>query len=496
MNKFRNKKGMTLIEMLAVIAIVAVLVSIITPVIGESTVKSRAATNAANLRQVEGTLATLRVSNYDAFMTASSNIENAMGSGAAGTASFIINSIIPGLADAMKGALSTIRANNGALSFDISGTTTEVVAPGAKAIDIDGMDVSKDAQMEIYIMENQIVCMYNGFTKEDFADVAEDGVYDGDGSISWWEQAGNAIGNKVCQNGHKFIGNSPTCACGEVTNPDYVAYTCAYPGCGGAASYEGGMCSNHTGCYQCPLCDEWVSVGHNCTDIDICVTPDTLVTLANGAQKRVGDLNYGDQLKVWDFYTASYTTAPVSLIINHGEAEYEIIELIFADGTKLNFVGCHGAFNATRNEFVDIDANNVASYVGNAFVKLNGSGYGITKLVDYNIKTERNGSITLLAGTHHNAILNGILTVSPSLGCDNLFEPFEVGANLRYDIGKMQKDIATYGQYTYEDFSAYVTYEQFQLWGMANMKVTVGKGYATYEDIVYLITNFVVPNAA
>ena len=47
-----NKKGFTLIEMLVVIAIIAVLVSIIVPAIGNSTTKAKAATDAANLRSV------------------------------------------------------------------------------------------------------------------------------------------------------------------------------------------------------------------------------------------------------------------------------------------------------------------------------------------------------------------------------------------------------------------------------------------------------------
>lgn len=51
-----NKKGFTLIEMLVVIAIIAVLVSIIVPVISNSTEKAKAATDASNLRTVLGTL--------------------------------------------------------------------------------------------------------------------------------------------------------------------------------------------------------------------------------------------------------------------------------------------------------------------------------------------------------------------------------------------------------------------------------------------------------
>lgn len=52
----RNKKGFTLIEMLVVIAIIAVLVSIIIPTVSASTTKAKAATDAANLRSVMGQL--------------------------------------------------------------------------------------------------------------------------------------------------------------------------------------------------------------------------------------------------------------------------------------------------------------------------------------------------------------------------------------------------------------------------------------------------------
>ena len=61
MFKLKNKKGFTLIEMLAVIAVIAVLVSVVVPTVTGSTDKAAAAANAANLRSVEGELTTMRL---------------------------------------------------------------------------------------------------------------------------------------------------------------------------------------------------------------------------------------------------------------------------------------------------------------------------------------------------------------------------------------------------------------------------------------------------
>ena len=50
----KNQKGFTLIEMLVVIAIIAVLVAILIPTVSNVTGKAKAATDAANLRSIMG----------------------------------------------------------------------------------------------------------------------------------------------------------------------------------------------------------------------------------------------------------------------------------------------------------------------------------------------------------------------------------------------------------------------------------------------------------
>lgn len=73
--KKNNKKGFTLIEMLVVIAIIAVLVAIVVPLINSSTAKARAATDAANLRTIISQLNVILVSETELAADVVDNIE-------------------------------------------------------------------------------------------------------------------------------------------------------------------------------------------------------------------------------------------------------------------------------------------------------------------------------------------------------------------------------------------------------------------------------------
>ena len=54
--KFKSKKAFTLVEMLIVIAIIAILVAVVVPTISNAMTKAHAATDAANLRSVHAKL--------------------------------------------------------------------------------------------------------------------------------------------------------------------------------------------------------------------------------------------------------------------------------------------------------------------------------------------------------------------------------------------------------------------------------------------------------
>ena len=221
-----------------------------------------------------------------------------------------------------------------------------------------------------------------------------------------------------------------------------------------------------------------------------CVTPDTLVTLVDGTQKRIDEVTYADKLLVWNFYTGEYDVAPASILMNHGASTVNVTTLKFSDGTSINTINGHGFFDVATNEFVLIDEFNAADYIGHSFVRQDGNGYSTVELVSYSVEEQYTEVWSILTSEHYNCILEGMWTITAA-EVDNSpawLMPYAVGEDMKYDEAMMQADITEYGLYTYEDFEDYCAYDQFVAFGLENFKVSVGKGYITWEEILYLIS--------
>ena len=220
-----------------------------------------------------------------------------------------------------------------------------------------------------------------------------------------------------------------------------------------------------------------------------CVTGDTLVTLADGTQKRIDQVTFADKLLVWDFEKGEFTIAGASIIENHGYAYNDVIKLVFEDGTTIKVVNVHGFFDADLNKWVDIDANNVHNFIGHSFTQVNDDSYNTVKLVSATVTTEYVEAWSILTADHYNCILEGLFSVTPPATLQLAF--FEIGEGMKYDEEAKAKDIETYGLYTYEEFDHLLTEEEFEALNMAEMKVAVGKGLITYDEILWLIATYI-----
>ena len=220
---------------------------------------------------------------------------------------------------------------------------------------------------------------------------------------------------------------------------------------------------------------------------DTCITGDTLITLADGSQKRIDQIAATDIILVWNFFTGEYDTAYGSIIMNHGYGDFEIINLKFSDGTVVKVINSHGFFDEEENDFVFITKNNVDDYLGHRFLKNTANGFETVTLYSYEITAKYTESYSILTAEHYNCMLENMFTVTEAEVHAVFLTPYDIGDDLKYDEAKMQADIEKYGLYTYDEFAHLLTKEEFNALNLKHFKVAVGKGLITYEEILFLI---------
>ena len=218
-----------------------------------------------------------------------------------------------------------------------------------------------------------------------------------------------------------------------------------------------------------------------------CITRDTLITLANGSHKRVDELTGNELLLVWDHVTGSYTSAKIAYIVCHDDidVEHKVTKLRFSDSSYIEIIGEHVFFDSTLNKYVAIDEFNVNNYIGHNFLKQGDNKLEIITLVSSETYSRATRSYEVVTDKHLINFTNGILSTSAYL--DPLLNVFDLIDNYQYDLVQMQEDIETYGLYTYEDFEGLIAEEAFEMYNAKYLKVAVGKGYITWEDILLLI---------
>ena len=218
-----------------------------------------------------------------------------------------------------------------------------------------------------------------------------------------------------------------------------------------------------------------------------CVTEGTLVTMADGTKKAIEDVKQGDMVMTWSMWNGRYEAQPVTLAYNHGKKEYLVDTLNFSDGTKVRIINQHGFFDADKNTYAYIKPDNVEEYIGDRFVKQLPDGSNTEVVLEsYSETTENVGCYSLQTAYNENFMVEDMLSMTGE-DYEGRFEYFDIGEGMKYDEAKMQTDIDKYGLYTYEEWSDYLTPEQFDMFNGKYFKILVGKGVLTYEDIVDII---------
>ena len=223
-----------------------------------------------------------------------------------------------------------------------------------------------------------------------------------------------------------------------------------------------------------------------------CVTEGTLITLSDGSQKAVQNLDGSERLLVWNLYTGTFDVAPILFIDSDPERIYEVINLYFSDGTNVKVISEHAFWDFNLNKYVFL-RNDAEKYIGHWFNK-QGSGefsWEKVQLIDVKITKEVTTAWSPVTYGHLCYYVNGMLSMPGAT--EGLINIFEVDSEtLKIDETLMQADIEQYGLFTYEEFAEIypITEEIFEAFNGQYLKISVGKGLITMEEIGELINHY------
>ena len=226
-----------------------------------------------------------------------------------------------------------------------------------------------------------------------------------------------------------------------------------------------------------------------------CVAPGTLITLADGSQVPVELLTGDELLLVWNLHTGSFDVAPILFIDSHNGAydDHEIIHLYFSDGTDVKVIYEHGFWDFDLNSYVFL-RNDAEQYIGHWFNKqvLDERGelaWTRVQLVSVVLEMEYTTAWSPVTFSHLCYYVNGMLSMPGATeGLINIFEVDQ--ETMQFDQEAFMRDIEEYGLFTLEDFGGAIPEIIFEAFNGQYLKVAMGKGILSFDDIYALIDRY------
>lgn len=231
---------------------------------------------------------------------------------------------------------------------------------------------------------------------------------------------------------------------------------------------------------------------YNTDDGGGCYAKGTMITVADGTQKAVEDIKVGDSVLVFNHLTGELDVSPISYVFHDGEKEYEVLKLQFDDAADVEVLFEHGFFDVDSKEYVLINPENAKDFVGHRFYRVTAKNGAYDKeivtLTDYQVYTSQTECYAVVTAGNINSFANGMLSVTDDI--KGLYNIFALDEDMKYDAQKMEEDIQKYGLFSYEDWKDFVSEEEFAAFNGAFLKVSIGKGLVTQDEIVGYIEKF------
>ena len=218
-----------------------------------------------------------------------------------------------------------------------------------------------------------------------------------------------------------------------------------------------------------------------------CITGDTLVTLEDGREIPVAELEDDDRIQVWDFDKGKVASAPLTAFIKRDNPDgFDVIRVAFEDGSTVGVVFKHLFFDITLGKFVEVNANSM-DFVGHQFAKV----------VDGKVRPEKvasigyNGKVTTCYGPQAEGSWNFLADsfITGNGGQAAICNMFDFDTEAMKFKGKAE-DLAKYGLLSYDALNDVISKRTFDSNHCEELSVAFGKGLATCEEFRTYLSTF------
>jgi len=221
-----------------------------------------------------------------------------------------------------------------------------------------------------------------------------------------------------------------------------------------------------------------------------CVKKGTMITLADGSQKKVENITLQDKLLTFNFYSGKLDSNYPMYIVEHKNVVSAIINITLENGTSLQMSDWQCFFDTDSRDYFDIDYRNYRDSIGRNIMYVENGVVKNLKIVDASLNIEECDSYEIFTEYNKNFIANGILTLEPETWLKGVYT---INEDLKIDQEKYLQDVQTYGLYTFDEFADVVSKENFKKLNIADKKISVGKGltdekwlFDLYHEYTYL----------
>jgi len=204
-----------------------------------------------------------------------------------------------------------------------------------------------------------------------------------------------------------------------------------------------------------------------------CILSGTQVTLADGTSKVIDDVTTEDELMTFNFYEGKLDHNYPMFVMKHENVLSGVITVTLDNGTVLEMCDWQQFFDMDEKNYFDIDTANYKDVIGKNIMFIENGTVSTANISSATMEVRTCTSYEIFTEYNKNFIANGILTVEPETYLQGVYT---IGDDLKIDKEQYEKDVSTYGRYTYEEFAEIMTKYEFDVMNIADKKIATGKG--------------------